>query len=564
MLKKKWFNIIILTGCLFLFAGFMQHSSAETIKEPEVKIGEEKAIDFIVKRSPSTFTLENLTVKKDLGTIKTVNIEMPEGVGLNFFPPAGWVTYSRPNSTYFNFLLTANNSPEDVERILSGLTFSDKKTKTIKGKISITVETEAISAWNAHPDGKMHYYKFVPTGSQPLTFLEAYNAAKKERYNGLTGYLATITSAAEHDFIFDSIAKAPGWLGGTRMVNNDRTRINDEASIPTAIHNYDITAGSWYWVSGPEAGKVFFEGKTFATGFVPIGGYASWNNSPKQQPDNNGGVEYTLEFASFDSKLWNDLSYDHLSTMHNQGYYVEFSEYGNQKEVNSDACEADIPQYITVKYLDQANNEVLAPSVYAGTTFSFGEVYNTANLQKEIKGYDLVAVPANAQGKYGGEPITVTYYYVKQQLTFHIQQVILNHNAQLVIPSKGYAEIDNLAMMNPLDPESPNISYEKMNVTTQSLTTNADDYTTVTLVRNPSGQYYRITGMIPEYYESVGYVLTDIATPHSVENAKSGKPIIDTHLEKKEYWVTFYLKPITELPKPHSWGYNTNSFNNFQ
>ncbi|MEM1363644.1 MAG: hypothetical protein AAGF94_18390, partial [Pseudomonadota bacterium] len=58
-----------------------------------------------------------------------------------------------------------------------------------------------------------HYYEYIP-GS--LTWPEANAAAMGMTHMGLTGYLATVTSAGEWGFLDTMVnpSKATAWLGG--------------------------------------------------------------------------------------------------------------------------------------------------------------------------------------------------------------------------------------------------------------------------------------------------------------------------------------------------------------
>ena len=85
-----------------------------------------------------------------------------------------------------------------------------------------------------------HYYEVVNT---PVTWTEALNAAAQKTYNGLTGYLVTITSTDEQTFLTNLVANnvTTGWDGKS-------------AWIAASDANSE---GSWKWVAGPEAGQLF-------------------------------------------------------------------------------------------------------------------------------------------------------------------------------------------------------------------------------------------------------------------------------------------------------------------
>ena len=94
--------------------------------------------------------------------------------------------------------------------------------------------------WTGHEDGVTRYYRFVEYGdsdSRTWTNARSGAASDAQKYFGVPGYLATITSKAENDFIAGSFANQgspiAGWLGGS-----------DNRS-----------SGVWEWLSGPEGGN---------------------------------------------------------------------------------------------------------------------------------------------------------------------------------------------------------------------------------------------------------------------------------------------------------------------
>ena len=226
-------------------------------------------------------------------------------------------------------------------QILEELIFTkiDSEENFLAGEdISISLDSFLMSA-RIGEDGELHFYQLVNVTNR--TWLQAYNEAKQLTYRGLTGYLATITSEEEHDFIFDTIAKLPGWLGGTRaLVDSTGDRINGELILSEAISDYDVSVGTanvWYWADGPEAGTDFWNGISSGSANAIPGVYAGWNtNEP-----NNAGNETMLQFAYGGSKNWNDLSNGNLAYENNRGYYVEFSQYGSQKLEASDTAHTE-------------------------------------------------------------------------------------------------------------------------------------------------------------------------------------------------------------------------------
>tara|TARA_R110002050_G_scaffold74772_6_gene160353 strand:+ start:126507 stop:129020 length:2514 start_codon:yes stop_codon:yes gene_type:complete len=142
-----------------------------------------------------------------------------------------------------------------------------------------------------------HYYEYV--ADYGITWTAAKIAAENRTYFGLKGYLATITSKEEAQLVGEQAAGA-GWIGG-----------NDEE-----------TEGVWKWVTGPEAGTVFWNGAV--NGSTP--NYANWNYN---EPNNtNGGEDYAhITDPSIGIKgAWNDLRVggDPPGLYHPKGYIVEY------------------------------------------------------------------------------------------------------------------------------------------------------------------------------------------------------------------------------------------------
>jgi hypothetical protein len=131
-----------------------------------------------------------------------------------------------------------------------------------------------------------HYYDFIPNSG--ITWTDAKVAAEAKTYFGLQGYLSTIMCAEENNFAFKSIGKK-GWIGAS------------DAALE----------GDWYWVTGPEAGTLFFRGQ-YPTGAAVGGYYNNWDSS--SEPNNN-------DYAHFlTSGKWNDYA----NTTSVDGYYIEY------------------------------------------------------------------------------------------------------------------------------------------------------------------------------------------------------------------------------------------------
>ena len=142
-----------------------------------------------------------------------------------------------------------------------------------------------------------HYYQYIETTTtgSGLTWTEGQAEA-----NAAGGYLATITSAAEHQFVIDNLnfgSDRVAYVGGS-----------DAAS-----------EGTWNWIEGVGASATttqFWSGG--ATGSAVNGAYAPWTTNTNEPNNNNpdgvntpyGGEDYLFFYvnAGFSGATFNDLT----------------------------------------------------------------------------------------------------------------------------------------------------------------------------------------------------------------------------------------------------------------
>jgi hypothetical protein len=91
--------------------------------------------------------------------------------------------------------------------------------------------------------------------------------ADASKYMGFNGYLASITSSAENNWVHDNIVMTTSsWIGGSQAVAGDQ--------------------GSWQWSSGENWG------------------FTAWETG---QPDNYaGGIQHTIYYNPVDGPKWDD------------------------------------------------------------------------------------------------------------------------------------------------------------------------------------------------------------------------------------------------------------------
>ncbi|MGL4421771.1 MAG: hypothetical protein ACRCZF_13975, partial [Gemmataceae bacterium] len=100
-----------------------------------------------------------------------------------------------------------------------------------------------------------HYYQYIDFPSTPHTWTQARSDASSRNNLGLTGYMTTITSQAEQDFVTDISGNAHyTWIGGSDLATRNR----------------------WRWTTGPEGLQEGGSGRTFWSGGAVSGSYSNW------------------------------------------------------------------------------------------------------------------------------------------------------------------------------------------------------------------------------------------------------------------------------------------------
>jgi hypothetical protein len=85
-----------------------------------------------------------------------------------------------------------------------------------------------------------HYYELI--GDPPMTWSQARDIAAGRSYLGMQGYLATITSPGEQNFVNDNLGGYEQWIGGYQL---------DDQSA---------TDAGWQWVTGEPWGFTHWDG----------------------------------------------------------------------------------------------------------------------------------------------------------------------------------------------------------------------------------------------------------------------------------------------------------------
>lgn len=598
----------------------------------DTKIGEIPSdFSYEIERNKDTLKLVNLDFKKVDKKMKSMEITVPKNIKIEnygdvekFVLPDKWETFDNtiPNPSAgqdeitgdyrrYTFSMQENNSENTITSFLKNLTFVISGDKDKQGSIKI-IMGEKVVASTIGKDGKRHFYIFEPfTGTdfkKSITWMQAYNQAKTHEFRGLTGYLATVTSPEEHDFIYEKIATNSGWLGGTRMVMADnKSKINDEDSISENIADYYFTQGvtaanyvyknesgeDWYWTDGPEAGQVFFDGPIYQEdadtkgwGKTAKDMYSGFNNPDDMKAhtngrepnsysvDNKGVGEYVLEFArDGNGKYWNDFDYERTKTgKYATGYYVEFSEYGDQKEEALDETESSwcsrIPQKVKLEAYDvyDENNPTRLPEkdIIYDQNLRIGSKFDTAD-DLTIPYYKYIEMRETDDTERVTTEYIISDIYQTGKIIYsnrtgiiHVRQVVKSPRDELVLPNNGYSTLKNVK------DDATFTVLSQMNLTTPSTVKNEEDnFTTYNLTFDEEvSSYYKYTALIPMYYKLEGYAISLTKDDNLIVDIDKSENWIPISFKlKREYWVTVYITPDIELdayPNLYHWNYKTN------
>lgn len=389
-IKKSFSSLLFLMMSLFLYA--------QTDQAPSITAQGKQA--FCIG-SPIKIVTDFTITDPDDTTIASFFIQISSGYQVGFDELE--LTGNHPNISFTwnrnEGKLTLTSSIGGSEMLLIELENAVKDVVFTTSANNITSEklfSLSIGDANYLPFTD-HFYEFVDKPN--ITWKDAKSEAENRTYFGRKGYLATLTSQEEANFAGKQAAGA-GWIGGS-----------DEE-----------TEGEWKWMTGPEAGTVFWRGQV--NGSIPNGGFAFWNNNEPNdfRGNNSTGEDYAhITDPSIGIRgAWNDLPNEGGTGVYiPRGYIVEYGTPGNPplnivastsiyipqitETTNATICESGIA---TISAKSNEGTILWFKTQTGGAQLHSGTSYTTTNLTTTTTFFATVSVDGcNTLDRI---PVTVT------------------------------------------------------------------------------------------------------------------------------------------------------------
>jgi IPT/TIG domain len=239
-------------------------------------------------------------------TTDTATVNITTTTGLTKATGSGYANSGSNAITTAGTTVAFEGNVADVQAALATLRLNlpTQRSGSFSGLATITISVSYVggssTAFNSDND---HFYRLY---SPNLTWQNAKNATTASgncgiSFNGLCGYLATVTSETETVFISRKVTDEPSWIGG------------DDTSVE----------GTWRWPSNsPEGAAIFFKDSANNPGTLNVnycsdglkgicpsavtGNIDRYNNWNSGEP-NQSGEEDALQIVNGSAGEWNDL-----------------------------------------------------------------------------------------------------------------------------------------------------------------------------------------------------------------------------------------------------------------
>jgi hypothetical protein len=273
--------------------------------------------------------------------------------------------------------LAFTGTQSDANTALASLTLSAGSTI---GTATLNVSVQEKIAGANYFDGTGNFYEFVP-GS--ITYMDARTAAGQRTLNGSSGYLVTITSEEEHNYVLTKIPDAYNiWIG-----------LSDRAVEGTWV--LDPKDGH------PEQGTPVWSG--LSNGSSIDGRYAKWCGG---EPNDSGNEDAAVTKWN-GGNCWNDLPATGYSGGIG-GYVVEYEPTQGDNPIYTDSLEINIQ----APYLNVVTNLTAVANADGSVDLDWDEP-TASNVDIYAYGvlfYDLDEIGGTTSGGWGVWTNEGTFY----------------------------------------------------------------------------------------------------------------------------------------------------------
>ena len=300
---------------LFLFISFL--GFGQSVSAPDSK----SFIPSTTAQDGSGFVLSGFTATSTLlASISLINPSTNTTFYLN--ETRGLIAASGFTLTGNKTRLVVLGTMADINTALASLKIN---TGSVVGNVQISVAATVNPVGYFYNGVNGHFYRPIATGA---TYTNARTLSSQQTFKGQQGYLVTITSASEDQFIFNNVPQSNIWFA-----------LTDEAS-----------EARWVIDAGPEAGTLIKINNGQTNGNIP----GQYNNWAPGEPNNSGNEDYAV--TKWNGSQWNDLQNNF-----NNPYVIEFGTWTNPDD-------ATFTEFYT-NSVTHSNGEVLR----AQFNFTFGQ-----------------------------------------------------------------------------------------------------------------------------------------------------------------------------------------------
>ena len=252
-------------------------------------------------------------------------------------------TISDVNGKSATWIFGNKKSSQEIQEKIQNMTFDYAANMnfyvTINGNDNKGFDTINNNMKMTQWSGNGHYYLYI---NEKTSWSKAYNKAMDFKLAGQQGYLSTVTSIEEIEYLLN-LSSIATWTAGTRLVKTDGSLLNNKKIERTGsgvlkyrdnilqTNDVNVARTRWYWAAGPEAGQT-----------VPANLWAG------PEP-NEAGVQQSIMDSSLSDiqgyescamllvqeKTLNDIREGNLingGSIEAQGFFVEFGGYTDGKD----------------------------------------------------------------------------------------------------------------------------------------------------------------------------------------------------------------------------------------